>query len=104
MYMSSEGQALFINYAPRGQSYCDDDFRVHAYQDNSFSHPLQQTYNNGRKLFSKFQTKIKAALCSNKIHVHTPTAYSGDDCLSREWTEVTQKLVHFARNNREENG
>ncbi|KAL3998106.1 hypothetical protein ACH3XW_13675 [Acanthocheilonema viteae] len=67
LYMSSEGQAMFINYAPSGQSHYSDDFPVHAYQ------------------------------------VHTPTAYSGDDCLSRRWTEVIQKLVHFARNNSEEN-
>lgn len=39
MYMSSEGQAIFINYAPGGQTYYNDDFPVHAYQGNSFSYP-----------------------------------------------------------------
>lgn len=32
MYMSSEGQAMFINYAPGGQTSNNDDFSIHAYQ------------------------------------------------------------------------
>ncbi|KAK6105404.1 hypothetical protein QQG55_20115 [Brugia pahangi] len=63
MYMSSEGQAMFINYAPGGQSPNNDDFSIHAYQ------------------------------------VHTPTAYNGDDYLSRRWSEITRKLAHFAQTN-----
>uniref|UniRef100_A0A915PJ72 Uncharacterized protein n=1 Tax=Setaria digitata TaxID=48799 RepID=A0A915PJ72_9BILA len=32
MYMSSEGQAIFINYAPNGRSHYNDEFPVHTYQ------------------------------------------------------------------------
>uniref|UniRef100_A0A0R3RWE6 ADAM_spacer1 domain-containing protein n=1 Tax=Elaeophora elaphi TaxID=1147741 RepID=A0A0R3RWE6_9BILA len=67
VYMSGEGQAMFINYTPDGQSHHSNEFPVHVCQ------------------------------------VHTPTAYNGDDCLSRHWAEVIQKLAHFAQTNREEN-
>ncbi|VDK71782.1 unnamed protein product [Litomosoides sigmodontis] len=67
LYISGEGQAMFINYAPSEQSHYNDHFSIHAYQ------------------------------------AHTPAIYNGYDCLRMRWTEVAQKLAHFARNNDEDN-